>query len=469
MQRASKPPRDITGYGEGAATPSPTSLNTPSRNRMKTYDQRGSRQTGWKPSVQRQRPTTAPSAAAPRPVNVEKPAQEPSATNQPQSSSRVMRTLPRGFGRTAGIFSAMEKGFEGVQAKGWSQVPSPIRTAMKPTAGVYSGALGKLNLATDAVIVADGIRKIFNPTEDARAMMDAAASEKYASLADAENQARWNGAMQIAGLAVDNVAQVAIQKGIQKGGQFILQRLAGAGFAAALGGPIGFIATIVIFAALDRLMKGERAPEISGSASETAENVGASVGLIAAPLTVPIGQVLEPYVMPTIRSINWNDVAKNSPSEVEALKRERNAQRFSTGTMLNENGDEVSATFIDYSNGFGRRNEEVKGLLSLGYFMTAPMDADGNALYTTWTHPATGEVIKYREYVFDGMAFQDWLENSDWTFGKAKPVERASELPSLDDFTVRDLAKRAITPEEMNAAMNSFYDMIKGDVGLKRK
>lgn len=468
MQRASRPPRDITGYGEGAATPSPTSLNAPARNRLKAQTDRASRQTGWKPTVQRQRPTTAPSAPAQRPVNVERPKAAPAQKAAPTSGG-TMRALPRGFGKTAGIFSTMEAGFGAAQAKGWSKMPTPVRTAFKPTAGVYGGVVGKINLASDAIFIADGLKKIFDPTGDARALMDSAASEKYASLADAENQTRWNGAMQIAGIAIDNVAQVMIQKGIEKGGEFLLRRLASAGFAAAFGGPIGFIAAIVIFAALDRLMKGERAPEISGSASETVENVGSSVGIMATPITSWAGGVLEPYVMPSIRSINWNDVAKNSPAEVEALKRERNSERFTTGTMLNDAGEEVSATFIDYSNGFGRRTDEVKVLLSLGYFMTAPVDADGKPLYTTWVHPGTGEVVKYREYVFNGQAFEKWFENSDWTFGKAKPIERVSELPALDDFTVKDLATRAMTKEEMNAAMNAYYDLIKGDAGLKRQ
>jgi hypothetical protein len=363
----------------------------------------------------------------------------------------------------------MERGFEGVQEKGWSKMPTPVRTAFKLTRGSYAGAIGKVNLVADAGMFADGLKKIFDPTEEARALIDSAASEQYASLADAENQARWNGAMQIAGLAVDNIVQVSAMNGIAKGTQFLLSRLGGAGLVAALGGPVGIIASIVIFAALDRLMQGERAPEISGSAYETLKNIEGAAPLAATPATTLIGGLAGPYVMPAIRSINWSDVSKNSPADVSALKRERNSERFTTGTMLNDNGEEVSATFIDYSNGFGRRADEVEALLSLGYFMTAPMDAEGKPLYTTWVHPGTGQTVKYREYVFNGGAFQDWFENSDWTFGKATPTERAFELPRLDDFTVKDLAARAMTREEMNAAMNGYYDLIKGDVGLKRK
>lgn len=466
MQRASKAPRIIAGYGDGAATPSPSTQEPTSRRRINAQTQRAA---GWKPSVQRSRPTTAPSAPAQTPINAEGAPQGTAAptagkpTKQPKMKTPTR--MPTGSAAKTGVWSSMEGAVSAAKARAWGRVPSPIRKISSPAKGVYSGGMGKLNLVLDGAIVAQAFGQMINPQSRGKEIYDSASSQ-YASLQDAEGEARWESITQVMSVGADNMAQMVIQRGAQSVVRSIGTRLLGAAFATSWAlGPLGFAVTMLALMAIDQLMSEKTVEEQMNPWIGLSQSGSEALTTMQLPASGVLTNTVLPTLSPTLRSIGWSDTTKNSPLEVQHLKEERNPTIYRGAKYWDENDNEVRVEAKVYES-FGRRKDEVTMLLDLGYFITPEVDDKGEAVYTTWTNPVTGQEMKYREFQFDGIRFQNWFESTDWTFGKGGIKERMDGLPPIDEQAARVLLKNPITAEEKNIALESWYNMIRNDAAL---
>lgn len=464
MQRASKAPRVIAGYGGGAATPSPTTQEPPARRRLAAQTQRA---TGWKPSVQRERPTTAPSAPAQKPVNAE-PATPKPAKPTPQ---RKITALPRGFGRAIGVYNTMEQKASSAKAKAWQNVPGPIRKVSSPAQGVYSGKMGKMYLIQDALFLKDNISRFFGSKEQANELYNFY-KDKYASPADAENELKWQAISNIVGIAADNIAQQAVNRSVQSAVRFIASRMLGVALGATPLGLIALAVTVIGFAIVDQIAREKPLLEEQNPAGSFLTSVGGEEkwgvrgSLVAAtqPITGFLQDTAMPLVSPALRSLNWSDTTKNSPIEVQALKEERKPITYKTGLDVDQDGNLIGGYEVKIYETYGRRKEEVGMLLDLGYFLTPAVDDKGDAIYTEWVNPQDpNDTIKYREFDLDGIALQEWLEATDWTFGKGGIKERMQGLPPIDPKTAQTLFKEELSGREKNIAINSWYNWVRED------
>lgn len=460
MQRASKAPRVIAGYGGGAATPSPTTREIPARRRTQAQVQRA---TNWKPSVQRDRPTTAPSAPAQKPVNTQ-PAPQ-SQIPKPTPSPKVPRRLPLGLGKAIGVYNNMEKGVVGFKDKAWEKVPSGIRKISGPAKGVYStpGGIGKFNLIQDGLVVGSNIKLFFDSKETATDLYNSY-RDKYASVEDADAEVKWQAVTNVLSVGADNIAQQFAARGAQAAVRFVAARAFGVAVGAALG-PIGFALTLVAFAIVDNMVR-EKATNAdlnpAGEASTSVANAFQSSTMLG---TSVLNNAVLPALSPSLRSIGWSSTEKNSPIDVQNLKAERNPTNYRF-TEYDENGDLRVAEYKVYES-FGRRKEEVGMLLDLGYFLTPAVDDKGQPVVNTWENPINpSEKITYRSFDLDGFALQEWLESTDWTFGKGNIKDRMEGLPPIDSLVQQALFKDPLTGREKNIAVESWYNMVRNDALL---
>lgn len=458
MQRASKAPRVIAGYGGGAATPSPTTREIPARRRTQAQVQRA---TNWKPSVQRDRPTTAPSAPAQKPVNVEPKPQ--AAAPAPSTKPRVPKFLPSGFSKAVGVHTTMERGKQAGLEAFWKRAPQPLRRISTGARGVYSNAVGTANAVFDGFIIGENILKLFSSKETAQKLYESY-KDKYSSVEDAEAEVKWQAVTNIVSVGANNIAQQVVARSAQAAVRFVAARMLGYTIGAALG-PIGFAVTVIAFAALDHATR-ER------TVSETVEpwkaNVtSASTGLLGQqmPLQKVIDETVFPAISPALRSIGWSNPDRNSPLDVQAIKTERKPVNYRI-TDWNENGEVVELEYKIYDN-FGRRKEEISMLLDMGYFLTPVTDESGKPVETTWTNPLDpNDTLVYRDFMLDGYALQQWIESTDSAFGRQDIKERMDGLPKIDPITAQALLKQSLSSNEKNLALESWYNMIRSDAAL---
>lgn len=458
MQRASKAPRVIAGYGGGAATPSPTTREIPARRRTQAQVQRA---TNWKPSVQRDRPTTAPSAPAQKPVNVEPKTQ--AAAPAPSAKPRVPKVLPSGFSKATGVFTTMERGKQAGLEAFWKRAPEPLRKISSGSKGIYSGKMGTFFAVQDAMVVGSSVANFFNSKEQATQLYEAY-KDKYASVEDADAEVKWQAVTQVLSVGADNIAQQMVNRGAQAAVRFVASRMLGYTVGAALG-PIGFALTFIAFAAMDHLMREKTITEDVNPAIGAVNSVSEGFTGMTMPFTKFAQSAVLPAVSPALRSIGWSNPTKNSPLDVQALKTERKPvnYRFSD---YDENGNVVESEFKIYEN-FGRRKDEISMLLDLGYFLTPVTDESGKPVETTWTNPIDpNDTLVYRDFMLDGYALQQWIESTDWAFGKQDIKERMDGLPKIDPITAQALLKQSISSNEKNLALESWYNMIRNDATL---
>ncbi len=459
MGRASKAPRVIAGYGGGAATPSPTTREIPARRRTQAQVQRA---TNWKPSVQRDRPTTAPSAAAQKPVNTQP---TPKAeTPKPTPTPKTPRRLPLGFGKAVGVYNTMEKGVSGFKDKAWEKAPSGIRKISNPARGVYSGGMGKFNMVQDGLVIGANVKNLFDSKETATDLYNSY-RDKYASVEDAESEVKWQAVTNIVSVGADNIAQQMVNRGAQAAVRFVAARAFGMAAGAALG-PIGFALTIVAFAVIDNMTR-EKATTAdlnpAGEAATSVENAFQSSTMLG---TTFLNNAVMPAISPSLRSIGWSNTEKNSPIDVQNLKAERNPTNYRF-SEYDENGDLRVAEYKVYES-FGKRKDEVGMLLDLGYFLTPAVDDKGQPVVNTWENPLNpSETITYRSFDLDGFALQEWLESTDWTFGKGNIKDRMDGLPPIDNLVQQALFKEPLTGREKNITVESWYNMVRNDASLK--
>jgi hypothetical protein len=458
MQRASKAPRVISGYGGGAATPSPSTSEMPARRRAQPQVQRT---TSWKPSVQRDRPTTAPSAPAQKPVNTQPP--QKAATSAPTAKPRTPKVLPTGFSKATGVFTTMErKSQQGLDAF-WNRAPQPLRKVSVGAKGVYSGKMGKFNAIQDTVIVASNISNFFNSKETATELYESY-KDKYASVEDADAEVKWQAVSNIITVGADNVLQQLVNRGGQAAVRFVASRMLGYTIGAALG-PIGFAVTFLAFAAMDQLMREKTVTEEVNPLISASQSVSEAFTGMTMPGSKVIQNAILPTVSPTLRSIGWSNPDKNSPLDVQAIKMERKPVNYRI-TDFNENGEVVELEYKIYDN-FGRRKDEISTLLDLGYFLTPVTDETGKPVETTWTNPLDpNDTLVYRDFMLDGTALQEWIESTDWSFGKQDIKGRMDGLPKIDPITAQALLKQSLSSNEKNLALESWYNWIRSDATL---
>lgn len=458
MQRASKAPRVIAGYGGGAATPSPSTREIPARRRTQAQVQRA---TNWKPSVQRDRPTTAPSAPAQKPVNVETKPQVPAPT--PSAKQRTPKFLPSGFSKATGVFTTMERGKQKGLEAFWKRAPQPLQKISVGAKGVYSGMAGNINAVFDATIIGQNILSLFSSKETAQKLYEAY-KDKYSSVEDAEAEVRWQAVTNIVSVGANNIAQQVVARSAQAAVRFVASRMLGYAIGASLG-PIGFAVTVIAFAALDHRTR-ER------TVSETVEPwkanvISASTGFTGQqmPLDKIVNETIFPAISPALRSIGWSNPNRNSPIDVQAIKTERKPVNYRI-TDFDENGEVVELEYKIYEN-FGRRKEEISMLLDMGYFLTPVTDDKGNPVETTWTNPLDpNDTLVYRDFILDGYELQKWIEATDSAFGRQDIKERMDGLPKIDPITAQALLKQSISSNEKNIALESWYNEIRSDASL---
>jgi hypothetical protein len=173
-----------------------------------------------------------------------------------------------------------------------------------------------------------------------------------------------------------------------------------------------------------------------------------------------------PAISPSLRSIGWSNTEKNSPIDVQNLKAERNPTNYRF-SEYDENGDLRVAEYKVYES-FGKRKDEVGMLLDLGYFLTPAVDDKGQPVVNTWENPLNpSETITYRSFDLDGFALQEWLESTDWTFGKGNIKDRMDGLPPIDNLVQQALFKEPLTGREKNITVESWYNMVRNDASLK--
>jgi hypothetical protein len=350
------------------------------------------------------------------------------------------------------------------KARGWEKMPGGVRWLSKGAQGTYSNGIGKLNLVVDGLIIANAFGQMINPKEAGKEIYDSASSQ-YASLQDAEGQARWNAVTQVVMVGADNTIQMLLQRGAQSVVRSIGTRLLGAAFATSWAlGPLGFAVTMLAFMAIDQLMSERTVEEQMNPGLGAFQSASEAMPASMTPVTAFVSTAVMPSLSPTLRSIGWSDSTKNSPLEVQHLKEERNPTVYA-GMSYWEDGKETRVEAKVYES-FGKRKDEVVMLLDLGYFLTPEVDDKGEAVYTTWTNPVTGEEMKYREFQFNGMQFQNWFEATDWVFGKGGIKERMEGLPPIDEQAARLLLKNPITNEEKNVALESWYNMLRNNAAL---
>jgi hypothetical protein len=330
----------------------------------------------------------------------------------------------------------------------------------------YEGPHGKAFLAGDIAMIASKIPEIINPEDTAKLVFDANPG-MFASLEDAKRQVGDYNWGQIGGAIVDNFTNILVSRGvasigsravvplITRGAALIGAEALGASAIGALGGPVGIAATVLATIGIMALLEVFN-PESStrGSQETRIMKQGGTVEGIDIPVlgNPTYGTSAADAVSYGVTSFMKNlqdgmtrEPNQNSRNEVETMRTERKPMKYE---WVGEDGNVYQRTY--YSN-FGNRTQEVRALLTSGYFIYPT----GNMMDVP---DGKGGYKQIREFSMDYDGFIRWLEDSDWVANPTGIRQRVVSLPRIAPLTVTAAQKEQISVEEAAYALKSWYD-----------
>lgn len=466
-------PRSYEGYGSGAATPDSSQLapRVPkSTTRNINAPQQAAKQ-GWKPSVSRTRPDlpTNPPAKAQRVAKPQQaPAPKPTPARKPRAAAKAAANAAQaaaaGVSRSRAVVPVGDQRVT-VDGKATRLPQKGIRAKLPKIGG------GLLMAANNAFLIGSSIQAWVDADDYAKDLWesDPTLAIKYASPDDLAQDLRGSQVMQTIGGLVDTAAMGFVQRGAAS----LLAPLVGAGPAGWIAIGIAFFALPIILDAVTSGNPETNPGEIIQQQVQRAEEEDGIKSMQVGPVEVPTGVIgatgaafrfgaayyTSVYGMnfgdqfyratplsDMWRIFGWNESITRTPEQKQKLRLEMGAQQWNT----------YDGPVVTYKT-FGPRTEEVKTVLSQGFFLR-PIDETEEIIFE-------GKKQTVRKFMFDYQAFTDWFEKSMWIAGVSNDPEsikaQARMLPPLDERITKVLTQQApLTDAERRVLFRQEYEKI---------